>query len=214
MVGKDLPMVSIFKSSPFLFGPNRDCFEVIEPSDDRQEFDDTEGSGKEKALSMEGGSVVGKFAEVSSFKFEAEAALRRGDFAGVGGLTFSVFSDVLNLGGCFSGASANLGEDARLISGNENFPPIDKTFRDVSPTAAATSDPSALVGALLFGPRALAFVICHNDQREKVKARWSTEVNDPLLTYMSELSFFTLEIIFLVGGRAAQPHFLAPASSC
>lgn len=65
---------------------------------------------------------------------------------------------------CFSGVSDNLGEGTRLISGNERFSPIDIVFRSVSPVVA-TLDSSVLVGALRFGPRALAFVICHNDQR-------------------------------------------------
>lgn len=71
---------------------------------------------------------------------------------------------MLELGDCFSGVSDNLGEGTRLISGNESFFPTDIVSRGVSPVVT-TSDSSALVGALRFGPRALAFVICHNNQR-------------------------------------------------
>lgn len=94
MVCKDLAVVSIFKSSPVLLRAKGDDFEVIELSDDRQEYDDMEGSGRDKALSMKGGFVTGEFAGASSLRFEVETALRRGDFAGVGGLIFSVFSGV------------------------------------------------------------------------------------------------------------------------
>lgn len=90
MVGKDLAVVSIFKSSPFLPGRNEDGFEAAGPPDDCQEYDDMEGSGKDKALSIEGSFAAG----VSSLRLEAEIALRRGDFASVGGLTFSIFSEV------------------------------------------------------------------------------------------------------------------------
>lgn len=183
MVGKDLAVVSIFKPSPFPPGRNGDGFEVAELPDDCQEYDDMEGSGKDKVLSIEGSFAAGECSRVSSLRFEAEVALRRGDFAGVGGLTFSIFSevgvrilglnfdskfdglaDMLEPGDCFNGVSDNLGEGTRLISGNKSFSPTDTAFRGVSPVVA-TSDSSAFVGALRFGPRALAFVICHNDQR-------------------------------------------------
>lgn len=88
---KDLAVVSSFKSSPVLLGAKGDDFEL---SDDRQEYDGMEGSGRDNALSMKGGLVTGEFAGESSPRFKAETALRRGDFAGVGGLIFSVFSGV------------------------------------------------------------------------------------------------------------------------
>lgn len=59
-----------------------------------EEGDDIEDSGKDKALSLEGDFVIVDCARAASPKFEAEVALSRGDFAGVGGLAFSVFSDV------------------------------------------------------------------------------------------------------------------------
>lgn len=71
---------------------------------------------------------------------------------------------MLDLGDCFSGVPGNLGKGTHLISGNEGFSLTNIVFRDLSPVVV-TSDPSALVGALRFGPRALAFVIWHNDQR-------------------------------------------------
>lgn len=91
MVCKDFAVVSIFKSSPVLLGAKGDDFEL---SDDRQEYGGMEGSGRDKALSMKGGLVTGEFSEASSPRFEDETALRRGDFAGVGGLVFSAFSGV------------------------------------------------------------------------------------------------------------------------
>lgn len=90
MVGKDPAVVSIFKSSPFLPGRNGDDFEAAKLPDDCQEYDDMEGSGKDKALSIEGGFATGEYASVFSLRFEAEVALRSGDFAGVEGLTFSI----------------------------------------------------------------------------------------------------------------------------
>lgn len=84
-------MVSIFKSSPFLL---EDVFEITGLPGDCQEDNDMEGSGKDKALSTGGGLIVGECARAVFPKSEAEVALRRGDFAGVGGLTFSVFSEV------------------------------------------------------------------------------------------------------------------------
>lgn len=87
-------MTSIFKSSPFLFGRNGDDFEVTGLPNDCEEYDGIEGSGKDKALSTECGLAAGECARAFSLRFDAEVARRRGDFAGVGGLTFSIFSEV------------------------------------------------------------------------------------------------------------------------